>query len=190
LLGHKVAEHVLEGGAPRALNVPAGSYQTTDGWMMVTLVNEPQYKRLCVAIGRDDLASDPRFADFARRADAVDALIPQLREVFLTQPTDVWLSRLHAADLIAERILNPGEWLRNVHVEAIKAAVCQHTPGVGPVYSPRTPGIASLSEDRLCPAPDIGQDSTAVLLEAGLDRGVIDELIKAGAVRQARGGGA
>ena len=93
LLGHKVAEHILEGGAPRALNVPAGSYQTTDGWMMVTLVNEPQYKRLCAAIGREDLASDPRFADFARRADAVDALIPQLREVFLTQPTDAWLSR-------------------------------------------------------------------------------------------------
>ena len=188
LLGHKVAEHILEGGAPRALNVPAGSYQTTDGWMMVTLVNEPQYKRLCAAIGREDLASDPRFADFARRADAVDTLIPQLREVFLTQPTDVWLSRLHAADLIAERILNPGEWLRNVHVEATRAAVCQDTPGVGPVYSPRTPGIASLSEDELCPAPDIGQDSTAVLLEAGLDRGAIDELIKAGAVRQAKGG--
>ena len=76
LLGHKVAEFILEGGAPRALNVPAGTYQTQDGWMMVTLVNEPQYKRLCTAIGRDDLASDPRFADFARRADAADTLIP------------------------------------------------------------------------------------------------------------------
>ena len=189
LLGHKVAEHILEGGAPRALNVPAGSYQTTDGWMMVTLVNEPQYKRLCAAIGRDDLASDPRFADFARRADAVDALIPQLREVFLTQPTDAWLARLHAADLIAERILNPGEWLRNVHVEATSAAVCQQTPGVGPVYSPRTPGIASFSEDDLRPAPDIGQDSYEVLLEAGFERGAIDDLVKAGAVRQAKGEG-
>jgi crotonobetainyl-CoA:carnitine CoA-transferase CaiB-like acyl-CoA transferase len=189
LLGHKVAEHILEGGAPRALNVPAGSYQTADGWIMVTLVNEPQYKRLCAAIGRDDLACDPRFADFARRADAVDALIPQLREAFLTQPTDAWLSRLHAADLIAERILNPGEWLRNVHVEATRAAVCQDTPGVGLVYSPRTPGIASLSEDRLCPAPYVGQDSTAILVEAGLDSATIDELIRSGAVRQARGGG-
>ena len=188
LLGHKVAEHVLEGGVPRALNVPAGSYQTTDGWMMVTLVNEPQYKRLCAAIGRDDLASDPRFADFARRADAVDALIPQLRELFLTQPTEAWLSRLHAADLIAERILDPGEWLRNVHVEATRAAVCQDTPGVGPVYSPRTPGIASLSEDHLRPAPDVGQDSYEVLLQAGFERGAIDDLIKAGAVRQAKGG--
>jgi crotonobetainyl-CoA:carnitine CoA-transferase CaiB-like acyl-CoA transferase len=186
LLGHKVAEHILEGGAPRALNVPAGSYQTSDGWMMVTLVNEPQYKRLCAAIERANLASDPRFADFASRADSADALISALREVFLSRPTDAWLSRLHAADIIAERILNPGEWLRNAHVEATKAAVCQDTPGVGPVYTPRTPGIYSLSEESLCPAPDIGQDSVAVLTEAGLDRDTIDGLIRTGAVRQAK----
>ena len=189
LLGHKVAEHVLEGGTPRALNVPAGTYQTQDGWMMVTLVNEPQYKRLCTAIERADLASDPRFADFARRADFADTLITQMREIFLTEPTAAWLSRLHAADIIAERILNPGEWLRNVHVEATKAAVCQDTPGVGPVYTPRTPGIASLSEDSLCPAPDVGQDSYTILLEAGFDRRAIDDLIEAGAVRQAKSSG-
>ena len=92
----------------------------------------------------------------------------------------------HAADIIAERILNPGEWLRNVHVEATKAAVCQDTPGVGAVYTPRTPGIAGLSEDRLCAAPDIGQDSVAVLTEAGLDRDAIDGLIASGAVRQGK----
>jgi crotonobetainyl-CoA:carnitine CoA-transferase CaiB-like acyl-CoA transferase len=189
LLGHKVAEYILEGGAPRALNVPAGSYQTSDGWMMVTLVNEPQYKRLCAAIEREDLATDPRFADFAARADAADALIPQMREIFLKLPTEAWLTRLHAADIIAERIHNPGEWLRSVHVEATKAAVCQDTPGMGPVYSPRTPGIASLSEDNLRPAPDVGQDSYAVLIEAGFDRGFVDDLIKTGAVRQAKGGG-
>ena len=116
-------------------------------------------------------------------------LISQLRELFVTQPSEAWLTRLHAADIIAERIHNPGEWLRSVHVEATKAAVCQDTPGVGKVYSPRTPGIASLSEDDLCPAPDIGQDSIAVLTEAGFDRGTIDDWIKAGAVRQAKGGG-
>src|SRR3984957_17457990 len=66
LLGHKLAEYMLEGGSPRALNAPGGSYQTLDGWLMVTLVTEPQYQRLCSVIGRDDLAADPRFADFAK----------------------------------------------------------------------------------------------------------------------------
>jgi crotonobetainyl-CoA:carnitine CoA-transferase CaiB-like acyl-CoA transferase len=55
------------------------------------------------------------------------------------------------------------------------------------VYSPRTPGIASFSEDDLRPAPDIGQDSYEVLLEAGFERDAIDDLVKAGAVRQAKG---
>src|SRR3954454_13961253 len=183
LLGHKVAEHILEGGAPRAFNVPAGSYQTTDGWLMVTLVNEPQYKRLCAAIERNDLASDVRFADFAKRADAADALIPQIREVFLTQSSEVWLARLHAADIIAERILTPGDWLNNVQVKATNAAVCQDTPGVGLVYAPRTPGLAGFSEDRLCPAPEIGADSRAVLLDAGFESDAIDALISKGAVR-------
>ena len=65
--------------------------------------------------------------------------------------------------------------------------MCQDTPGVGPVYTPRTPGIASLSEDHLRPSPDIGQDSYEVLLQAGFDRGAIDDLVKSGAVRQAKG---
>jgi hypothetical protein len=42
----------------------------------------------------------------------------------------------------------------------------------------------------LRPAPDVGQDSYEVLLQAGFERGAIDDLIKAGAVRQAKGGAA
>jgi crotonobetainyl-CoA:carnitine CoA-transferase CaiB-like acyl-CoA transferase len=60
-------------------------------------------------------------------------------------------------------------------------------PGVGRVYAPRTPGISSLSEDHLRPAPDIGQDTHELLLEAGLSREAIDGLVKSGAVRQAKG---
>jgi crotonobetainyl-CoA:carnitine CoA-transferase CaiB-like acyl-CoA transferase len=151
--------------------------------MMVTLVNEPQYKRLCAVIGRDDLASDPRFADFAKRADSADTLMAQLREVFLSQTTEAWLEKLHAADIIAERILTPGDWLHNAHVMATRAAVCQDTPGIGKVYAARTPGFMGFSEDSLCPAPGIGADSREVLLDAGFDSDEIDSLIGAGIVR-------
>ena len=85
--------------------------------------------------------------------------------------------------MIAERILTPGDWLHNVHVEATKAAVCQDTPGIGKVYAARTPGIAGPSEDDLRPAPDIGADSREVLLDAGFDADAIDSLISAGIVR-------
>src|ERR1700751_2507559 len=35
ILGHKLAEHVLEGGTPRQLNVPTGVYRTRNGWLIV-----------------------------------------------------------------------------------------------------------------------------------------------------------
>jgi crotonobetainyl-CoA:carnitine CoA-transferase CaiB-like acyl-CoA transferase len=185
LLGHKLAEYVLEGGAPRALNVPAGSYKTLDGWIMVTLVTEPQYRRLCAVIGREDLASDPRFVDFAKRSDFADELMPQMRDAFLTQSTEGWLSRLQAADIISERIFSPADWLRDQHVDATNGSVCMDTPGVGLVYSARTPGTVGLCEDALCPAPAIGQDSIGVLSDAGYSCDAIDAFIVQGAVHAA-----
>jgi crotonobetainyl-CoA:carnitine CoA-transferase CaiB-like acyl-CoA transferase len=41
---------------------------TRNGWIMVALVREEQYARFAAALGRPDLAEDPRFADFAARA--------------------------------------------------------------------------------------------------------------------------
>lgn len=182
LLGHKLAEHMLEGGAPRALNVPAGSYQTRNGWIMVTLVTEPQYQRLCSVLQRDDLATDPRFSDFAKRSDTADQLIGEVRDVFVNDTTEAWLSKLHAADIIADRILSPTDWLHNPHVETTRASVLSDTPGVGSVYLARTPGTSVELGDALPPAPDIGQHSTEVLRENGYDESAIEELTKTGAV--------
>lgn len=188
LLGHKLAEHVLEGGSPRALNVPAGSYPTRDGWIMVTLVNEAQYRSLCRVIGRPDLAEDPRFADFARRADVADQLIPLISQALRADTTVAWLERLHAADVIAERILDPGEWARDRHVVETGAVVEVATAGVGPVLAPRTPGAPRACDDSLGAAPAVGQDSRAVLREAGLADAEIDALIAAGTVREPAAG--
>lgn len=183
LLGHKFAEFMLEGGAPRALNVPAGSYQTQDGWIMVTLVTEPQYQRLCAVLERDDLATDPRYADFARRADSAAALMAEIGAVFLRKTTDAWLTELHAADIIADRILDPGQWLGNPHVAATRGVIAKETPGVGTVYAARTPGTAGDLETALTPSPDVGQHSREVLRDSGYSDADIDALCGTGAVR-------
>jgi crotonobetainyl-CoA:carnitine CoA-transferase CaiB-like acyl-CoA transferase len=162
LLGHKFAEYALEGGVPRLLNVPAGSYRTSDGWLMVTLVTEAQYVRLCSVLSREDLAKEARFANFALRADCAEELGAELRYVFATDTTESWLSRLQGADIIADRILNPSEWLANEHVVATRAALRTETPGVGAVFAARTPGMAGDNEGSLCPSPDVGQGSQSI----------------------------
>ncbi|MFN8557710.1 MAG: CoA transferase [Dehalococcoidia bacterium] len=47
---------------------PAGAYRTRDGrWVMVLAGEDRQYQRLMRAIGREDLATDPRFATLPSR---------------------------------------------------------------------------------------------------------------------------
>jgi crotonobetainyl-CoA:carnitine CoA-transferase CaiB-like acyl-CoA transferase len=70
ILGHKLAEHILEGGTPRALNVPTGAYRTTDGWIMIALIKEEQFGRLAVALGRTDLAAEPAVCRLRRSRPA------------------------------------------------------------------------------------------------------------------------
>jgi crotonobetainyl-CoA:carnitine CoA-transferase CaiB-like acyl-CoA transferase len=73
VLGPKVLEAAYLGQPPQAINPPAGSYATSDGWVAVTLVRETQFHALAREIGEPGLPSDPRFDSFAsrplRRAD-------------------------------------------------------------------------------------------------------------------------
>ena len=59
--------------------VPSNTYLTKDGQHVVIAANgDSIFKRLCAAMGRDDLGSDPALADNAgraKRADELDAVI-------------------------------------------------------------------------------------------------------------------
>jgi crotonobetainyl-CoA:carnitine CoA-transferase CaiB-like acyl-CoA transferase len=167
ILGHKLAEHGLEGGAPRQLNVPTGAYRTRNGWIMVALVREEQYARLASALGRPELAEDPRFADFAARATHATVLCDIVGAIFLGDTTEGWLERLRAADLLADRINGFDDWLSDPHVVATGGAVRVDQPGMGQFQTPRTPGIPLAIDAALTPAPHIGEHGAAILGELG-----------------------
>jgi crotonobetainyl-CoA:carnitine CoA-transferase CaiB-like acyl-CoA transferase len=176
ILGHKLPEHMLEGGAPRQLNVPTGAYRTRNGWIMVALVREEQYARLANALGRPDLAEDPRFADFAARAAHATVLCDIVGAIFLGGTTEGWLERLRAADLLADRINGFDDWLSDPHVVATGGAVCVSQPGMAQFQTPRTPGIPFAVDKAMTPAPRIGEHGAAILAELGIDSGTITRL--------------
>src|SRR6516225_5772589 len=149
ILGHKLAEHMLEGGAPRQLNVPTGAYRTRNGWIMVALVREEQFARLVGALGRPDLAEDPRFADFAVRAAHASVLCDIVGSIIANDTTEGWLARLRAADVLADRINGFDDWLADPHILATGGAVSVVQPGMGEFYTPRTPGVTAAAEAAL-----------------------------------------
>ncbi len=183
ILGHKLAEHMLEGGAPRALNVPTGAYRTQDGWIMIALIREADFSRLAGALGRPDLAAEPRFADFAARARHGAALVETIGAIFPADTTAGWLARLRAADILADRVNGFDDWLADPHIVATAGAVAIEQPGMGQFRTPRTPGLSAAADAALAPAPRIGEHGRAILTDLGLDDAAVGRLAAKGALR-------
>jgi crotonobetainyl-CoA:carnitine CoA-transferase CaiB-like acyl-CoA transferase len=75
---------------------PTGIYPTAAGWIGIFTHTLPQWVALCEAIGRPELAHDPRYANGAERmarADEIDAL---LRAALPTRTAQEWFEDLGA----------------------------------------------------------------------------------------------
>jgi crotonobetainyl-CoA:carnitine CoA-transferase CaiB-like acyl-CoA transferase len=77
--------------------VPFQNFETADGWIVVAAPKEKFWERVCEAIGRPELVSDPRFADFGARDRNRDELAPILDEAFRAHASAEWLQALRAA---------------------------------------------------------------------------------------------
>jgi len=74
-------------------------FRTNDGYLCMMANSDDQWQRLLSALGRPDLAEDPRFARLAQRAVNIGALYAIVEEVMRTRSTDEWQARLDAADV-------------------------------------------------------------------------------------------
>jgi crotonobetainyl-CoA:carnitine CoA-transferase CaiB-like acyl-CoA transferase len=183
ILGHKLAEHILEGGAPRALNVPTGAYRTADGWIMIALIKEEQFARLAMVLGRPDLAADPRFVDFAARARHAGQIGEIVGAIFPGDATAGWLDQLRAADILADRIDGFDDWLADPHIAATGGAIAVEQPGMGCFCTPRTPGITAAADAAMAPAPMIGEHGREILEGLGVAAATIGRLAAEGFLR-------
>jgi crotonobetainyl-CoA:carnitine CoA-transferase CaiB-like acyl-CoA transferase len=84
--------------------VPYQAFATRDGYVVVAAGSEPIWQRLCRAIGRPDLQSNPNFADNARRVQNRDVLEVLLADVFAGRGTAEWTEVLQGQDIPASPV--------------------------------------------------------------------------------------
>jgi crotonobetainyl-CoA:carnitine CoA-transferase CaiB-like acyl-CoA transferase len=180
-LAPKLVEHALEGDAARPLNAPAGVYRTRDGWIAVTLSREAHFAALCRAIGRPDLAADPRHASFQSRADHQAALKAAIGETLAQRDTAHWLERFAANEVMANPVSTLGDWVADPHVRATGAASRVDVPGVGGIAWPAIPGVSPVAPGEARAAwARIGEGGLEALRELGFDEGEVGALRAAG----------
>lgn len=79
--------------------VPYQVFATADGYLILAVANDRQYRSFCKAAERDDLASDARFATNRSRVAHRTTLVALLEPVLATRTTEEWITRLEAANV-------------------------------------------------------------------------------------------
>lgn len=99
--------------------VPYDVFEAADQPFVLAIGNDRQFRSLCVdVLERPELALDPRFRRNAERSANRDALIPELRAIFVTAPVEKWLARLAAAGLPSGRVRTVDEALASEQARA------------------------------------------------------------------------
>lgn len=84
-------------GSGLAEIVPYQAFDTRDGWLMIAAGNDGLFRKLCLALGRRDLADDPDFATNALRVVNRGRLVPDLERHMAGMPLDDLAAALDAA---------------------------------------------------------------------------------------------
>jgi crotonobetainyl-CoA:carnitine CoA-transferase CaiB-like acyl-CoA transferase len=87
---------------------PYETLRCADGPLAVACGNDRQFGRLCAALGRPELAADPRFAGNPSRVAHRDALVEQLEAVLAGDTAAAWEDRLTAEGVPAGRVADLG----------------------------------------------------------------------------------
>ena len=162
-------------GYSRVLNRERGPWRTSDGWIMALPYTREQYDSIFAAAGRDDLLGDVRYSTASLRITNAPFLYHEVGSMMVERTTAEWLGFFREHDVPAAAVATLDDLVREL-------PLAQH-PAAGP-YRQIPPAVvfANSPQSVRRPAPLIGQDTDAVLAEAGYDAERISSLRQSGAL--------
>lgn len=162
--------------------VPFQAFPAADGWLVVACPKEKFWRRLADAVGRPDLAEDPRYADFAARRENSASLVAELEAVFAGGPVATWLARLRAAGVPCGPVNSVADALADEHTRARGMVVETDHPYFGRVRQVAGPVRVGDEPRTWRSAPRRHEAADHVLHDLlGYDRSTVAELTGEGA---------
>jgi crotonobetainyl-CoA:carnitine CoA-transferase CaiB-like acyl-CoA transferase len=174
-----------QAGNDHPTGIPTGVFETSDGHINIAASGDHMFKRLCTAIGAEDLPDNPDDKTSSARSKNRHALNEALAKVTRTKPSKHWDELLYKAGVPCGPINSIDQTFADPQVQhlGIARSVDHETLGplkvVGPAINmTTTPQPAKLRRQ----TPDLGQHTEEVLKDIGYDAGAIADLRKRGVV--------
>lgn len=185
LMENPIARHSFTGEVPGPEGLshpvvsPFSGYRTKDGLIFVAVSNTNRFRVLCQALGRADLADDPRFRENKDRAANGPALREILEGILLARTTAEWEDFLIPRGVPVNAI-NDVAQAKERFPEAFAEVL---HPAAGPALLPASPlAFGGELPDFSRPAPRLGEHTEEVLALLGYSPGEIARMREEGAV--------
>jgi crotonobetainyl-CoA:carnitine CoA-transferase CaiB-like acyl-CoA transferase len=160
-------------------------YETADGWVLLAAPDDADFRRLCDAIDRADLARDERFVDSDARQVHDDALAETLGAVFATQVAAVWQQTLTQRGVACVAV-NTGPHAAYVldapWAESLRFVETSTEGGAGPYRRYGRSVLTDHDLGALGSAHAAGAHSRALLEELGYAPDRVESLLHSGVV--------
>jgi crotonobetainyl-CoA:carnitine CoA-transferase CaiB-like acyl-CoA transferase len=171
-------------GRKQAVSPMNTRYECADGtWLIMSSHNQAVWPVFCEAVGRPDLITDPRSETPLLRFTNAEELISILDGVFAAHPYEHWATRLADTGIIWSEVADLPTLVDDPQARAMGMFAEIEHPTAGRFETLEAPFSLSDSDVSVRgPAPSIGQDTDAVLLELGLSGDEVAALRAAGVV--------
>lgn len=127
-------------GAAIPTAAPTNTYPCADGkWLCVAGNSDLIFKRLMAAIGRPDLAADPRFADNGKRCANVAELDAAIAAWTKTRTAADAEAILETAEVPCSRLYDMRDCVEDPHFQARQVVMPVEDPLIGHVLHPAAP---------------------------------------------------
>ena len=139
--------------------------QSSNGWVIVYAIStDPQWQAMCGALGRPDLAEDPRFADLQSRLRNCDAANEAVQSETSRYTSNEVVEMMDRAGVPAAPVNTRASMLTDPQVLHRQLIVETEHPSAGPVRTIRPPALFSKTPSSLrSPAPRFGEHTDEVL---------------------------
>lgn len=156
-------------GARHPTITPFEAFATSDGSMIIAAGNDSLFIKMCEALGRSDMATDPAYKSNALRQKAQKKLKHEIESVLKTNTTDHWIAVVSKGGVpcgpinnVKQAIAHPQVAARNMLVEVPDGSGGTLTLAGNPL---KMSAFADPKTRRA--APDLDSDRQAILAYVG-----------------------
>jgi CoA:oxalate CoA-transferase len=156
-------------GARHPTITPFEAFATSDGSMIIAAGNDSLFIKMCEALGRSDMATNPEYKSNALRQKSQKKLKQEIESVLKTNTTDYWIGVVSKGGVpcgpinnIAQAIAHPQVAARNMLVEVPDGSGGSLKLAGNPLKM-----SAFADPTTRAPAPDLDADRQAILSYIG-----------------------